>query len=87
MKLLSSIARRAIGAIRARPKLDFFLRRQVSRVPALANLLRRILARSRRQGWSLSAPPRFPEDKQLPDAAAKVLLDLRQAINASSKKT
>lgn len=78
MSLSGRLARRAIGMVRARPALDFFVRRQVSRFPGLARRLRAIVARSRRPQWQQPAALAVGDDGALSEAARLVLQDLRR---------
>ncbi|HEX9172054.1 MAG TPA: hypothetical protein VF861_05280 [Telluria sp.] len=76
-RLLKAVLKRAIEFVAARPKLSFFLRRQLYRSPALANRVRSAVVRSRHAS---SGPSSLPDDAPLPDAAQQVLQDLQCAF-------
>lgn len=85
MRLISRLAGRALAFVVARPRLDFFLRRQIARMPGVANRMRRLAARTRQQAFDLPPIPVLSDDKQLSEPARQVLRDLRQAMQGEKR--
>jgi FkbM family methyltransferase len=80
VRVAKAVLRRALHFVLARPKLAFFLRRQVARHPRLVQLARRVLLRSHETPASATAAPMAATAPgELPDAALRVLRDLRRA--------
>lgn len=82
---VKAVLRRAIHFVLARPKLAFFVRRQVARNPRLVQLARRVLLRSHEASSTAAAaaqtapPPAVAAVAgELPDAALRVLRDLHR---------
>jgi hypothetical protein len=80
-RALKATLKAAFGFVLARPRLSFFLRRQLYRFPTLANRLRAIAIRARQPHF----PPPLPDDAPLPDRAQQVLRDLQRAIDQARR--
>ena len=87
MIIISALARRAIIFVVARPQLNFFLRRQISRFPAIAYHLRGVVARTRHIGWQPPIAVVLSDDGALSEPAREVLEDLRRALKNAQHRS
>ncbi|TWI64328.1 FkbM family methyltransferase [Pseudoduganella lurida] len=81
VRIVRGVLRRGVLFVLSRPKLAFFVRRQINRFPGLVNLARRVLLRSQPGAAGPAPVPDVPPAAaahDLPDTALRVLRDLQR---------
>jgi len=84
LRRLKGVAGYALRYVNARPKLSFFLRRNIARLPFMVPLMRQLKLRLQLQHNQTAASVPVPADlDSLPDAARQIFDDLRRARRQS----